>query len=433
MIQSKVSMVMTCYNKVKDIAATFETVLAQEWDNIELILVDDGSTDGTSALIDDYIPRFRNRGFEVTLVRQENAGVAAASKAGLERTTGDYVCLVDCDDFYHENYCTLLAGYLDTHPDIDVVRGIHFKNNTRKTRHTAKASYDLNDKFARIRHMLMADFDDVKGAMCRQTYLEKIHFTDLFVTEIRTTQEPSFWMPLLINNGHIALIPDIVYTYNLLNDGVAIGRHPTYAYWRYKLDNWYEICKRVIRIYDPINEQQLCGLSDLCKEYRLLTFCFNKNLPEYKQQFDKFRESFSYFFDVEMNDSIFTVDEKIFFSLTKNILLGDSNAQKFQINANQKIIAYGILGQRGQRYLSMLYGTEYEPNELWDANGDGIEVKRPDFSRLSSDDLIIVFPADLVIDTTPARQITYNEIEAYILRQKFQKFFKAMEGKCNLK
>jgi hypothetical protein len=134
-----------------------------------------------------------------------------------------------------------------------------------------------------------------------------------------------------------------------------------------------------------------------------------------------------------MDDGFWTTEERVVFSVTKSILLSDSKVQDFEMNENQQTIAYGILGQRGQRYLSMLYGTKYEPNELWDANGDGIEVKRPDFSKLSSNDLVIVFPADLVVNTTPARQITYAEIEPYILRQKFPKFFQAVEGRCNLK
>ena len=61
--QGKVSMVMPCYNKVDYIAEMFDSIISQEWDNIELILVNDGSTDGTREVIAEYEQRFSARGF----------------------------------------------------------------------------------------------------------------------------------------------------------------------------------------------------------------------------------------------------------------------------------------------------------------------------------------------------------------------------------
>jgi len=54
-MQGKVSMVMPCYNKVNDISEMFDSIIAQEWNNIELILVNDGSTDGTRDIIAAFV------------------------------------------------------------------------------------------------------------------------------------------------------------------------------------------------------------------------------------------------------------------------------------------------------------------------------------------------------------------------------------------
>lgn len=80
-----VSMVVPCYNKVNYIGEFFQSVYDQVWDNIELILVNDGSTDGTREIIRQWEPRFVRRGYSVQIIDQENRGVFGAIKAGLER------------------------------------------------------------------------------------------------------------------------------------------------------------------------------------------------------------------------------------------------------------------------------------------------------------------------------------------------------------
>ena len=112
-MQSKVSMVMPCYNKVDYIGEMFQSIVDQVWNNIELILVNDGSTDGTREVIAKWEPKFKERGYEVVIVDQENAGVCAAPKAGLERISGGYVSVVDADDMLAREYVSVMAGWLE--------------------------------------------------------------------------------------------------------------------------------------------------------------------------------------------------------------------------------------------------------------------------------------------------------------------------------
>ena len=113
--QSKTSMVIPCYNKEESISRMFDSILAQEWDNIELILVNDGSTDGTRGIITEYEPKFLERGYEVVIIDQDNQDVAAAVRNGLLRVTGEYVCQVDADDELDPRYVSMMAGWLDEH------------------------------------------------------------------------------------------------------------------------------------------------------------------------------------------------------------------------------------------------------------------------------------------------------------------------------
>ena len=88
-----ISVVIPCYNAERYIAATIDSVLAQEHAGLELIVVDDGSKDGSVELVRRLFPQVR-------IERQANAGVAAARNRGIALATGDYIAFVDADDIW---------------------------------------------------------------------------------------------------------------------------------------------------------------------------------------------------------------------------------------------------------------------------------------------------------------------------------------------
>jgi GT2 family glycosyltransferase len=88
-----ISVVIPCYNAERYIAATIESVLAQEHPGLELIVVDDGSKDGSVDLVCRLFPQVR-------IERQANAGVAAARNRGIGLARGDYIAFVDADDIW---------------------------------------------------------------------------------------------------------------------------------------------------------------------------------------------------------------------------------------------------------------------------------------------------------------------------------------------
>lgn len=90
----KLSVVIPAYNAAPWIKGAVDSVLVQDFTDWELILVDDGSTDGTPALI-DRIAAGDNR---ISAVHQLNAGPGVARNAGIDRATGDYLVFLDSDD-----------------------------------------------------------------------------------------------------------------------------------------------------------------------------------------------------------------------------------------------------------------------------------------------------------------------------------------------
>ena len=101
-----VSVIVPAFNAEATLAATLDSALTQTHSPLEVIVVDDGSTDDTVALVD----RLMRRDPRLALIRQKNAGVAAARNAGLAQARGDYVAWLDADDLWHP---TKLARQLD--------------------------------------------------------------------------------------------------------------------------------------------------------------------------------------------------------------------------------------------------------------------------------------------------------------------------------
>jgi glycosyltransferase involved in cell wall biosynthesis len=101
------SIVMPAYNAEATIGAAVESVLAQTRDDFELIVVDDGSTDRTSTLVEQYASD------RIRLIRQSNAGQAAARNAALALAQGLYVSLLDSDDLWLPTYLEEMANVLE--------------------------------------------------------------------------------------------------------------------------------------------------------------------------------------------------------------------------------------------------------------------------------------------------------------------------------
>ena len=91
----KVSVIVTVYNVENYLPRCLDSLSAQTLEDIELLLVDDGSTDQSGALCDMYAKSHPN----ARVIHKENGGVSSAHNAGLDAATGEFIGFVDSDDF----------------------------------------------------------------------------------------------------------------------------------------------------------------------------------------------------------------------------------------------------------------------------------------------------------------------------------------------
>jgi len=105
-----VSIIMPTFNRADTIKRAIRSVQSQTFTDWELIVVDDGSTDNTVALIEGCDPRLK-------LIRQENRGTAGARNAGLRAAAGSYIAFLDSDDEWLPHHLELCVGFLEAFPE----------------------------------------------------------------------------------------------------------------------------------------------------------------------------------------------------------------------------------------------------------------------------------------------------------------------------
>jgi glycosyltransferase involved in cell wall biosynthesis len=112
----RISVIMPTYNRAGYIGHAIESVLAQTYRDLELIIIDDGSTDDTAGSVAPYL-----RDGRVRILRQENGGAAAARNHGLAERRGKVVAFIDSDDIWEPAKLEIQAAVLDALPNIGLV------------------------------------------------------------------------------------------------------------------------------------------------------------------------------------------------------------------------------------------------------------------------------------------------------------------------
>ncbi len=120
-VQPLVSVVITNYNHGKYLPKAIDSVLSQTYTNYEAIVVDDGSTDNSRSVVENYPT--------IKYIYQENQGLSAARNKGIEVAAGEHLVFLDADDWLYDNALSINAGYLSDEDTVAFVSGAHQKIN----------------------------------------------------------------------------------------------------------------------------------------------------------------------------------------------------------------------------------------------------------------------------------------------------------------
>lgn len=173
-----ISIIVPVYNVEEYLERCIESIIKQTYENIELILVDDGSPDKCPQICD----KWKNKDSRIQVIHKKNGGLSSARNAGIEVATGEYILFVDSDDCIVPEACEKLITYAD---DVDLVVGeatIYENNKITHRIHT-----NLKENF--IYSGLECAVEEIKAgewfaAACYNMYRRKfIIENDLFFVE----------------------------------------------------------------------------------------------------------------------------------------------------------------------------------------------------------------------------------------------------------
>ncbi|WP_018866625.1 MULTISPECIES: glycosyltransferase [unclassified Thioalkalivibrio] len=193
-----VSVIMPAYNTAAYIAESVDSVLDQDYPSVELIVVDDGSTDGTIEVLRAY-------GDRLTLLTQQNQGAAVARNAGIAAASGDYIAFIDSDDVWLPGKLAAQVGYMDQHPQIgmtftawhnwkpdpsgtflkpDSAEGVHPKNPDGKSLVERGSGWLYN-------RLLFGSLPHTITVMMRRDLVERV---GQFDPELKRGQDYDYWL-----------------------------------------------------------------------------------------------------------------------------------------------------------------------------------------------------------------------------------------------
>lgn len=118
-----VSIIVPIYNQQEFLAKSLKSILNQTYSNIEIITVNDGSTDKSLNILE----KFKCNDNRIKIINQENEGLVGATISGIENSTGEYICFVDPDDYIGENFIMNFINNLDD--DYDFIAAGYYQDN----------------------------------------------------------------------------------------------------------------------------------------------------------------------------------------------------------------------------------------------------------------------------------------------------------------
>lgn len=205
-----ISIIIPVYNKTEYLKECLKSALGQTEDDLEVICVDDGSTDGSAEIVE----RFAGNDRRIRIIRQPNLGAGAARNAGIKVARGEYIAFLDADDFYPSND-TLARIYAAAKANnADICGGSFCIKDGDKfiTRFCGEMSGNTFGKEGFI------NFRDYQFDYAYYRFIYRREFLaarSLYFPDYRRYQDPPFMLRAFDAAGRFYAVPDVTYCYRL--------------------------------------------------------------------------------------------------------------------------------------------------------------------------------------------------------------------------
>lgn len=218
----KISIIIPVYNAEKTLDRCLSSIMNSKYENYEIILIDDGSTDNSVSIITDYA----NENNRIKVVSQSNCGPSEARNRGLRLAEGDIISFVDSDDYVRDDYLEQLVKAFDEQ-NADVVffefYCVNFKENklSRNSLPKIKPEYYEN--------LIALSKNDTFGYTWIKAFRKEIAFGIYFNVNQNLYEDEIFTCKLLANPVRIYYLREAIYFYVMSEDSLMQRTHEDYC------------------------------------------------------------------------------------------------------------------------------------------------------------------------------------------------------------
>lgn len=287
----KISVIVPCYNIESYLPRCIESILAQTYKNLEVILISDGSTDGT----DEVIREYAKKDSRIIPVFKQNSGVSDTRNRGLDMATGDYIGFVDGDDYIEpEMYETLLKNAIENNADISHC-GYQMVFPSRVDYYYNTGKKVIQDNKKGIRDIIVGDY--VEPSPCIKIYRKNIVNNLRMPPDIKINEDVIFNFYAFVNSRK-SVYEDLPFYHYILRKGSAATskidqnklfdpvrvRKEIFEYSLKNLDNEIQSVAYSSYLNSIINLYRVVSNSKL-KEYKEDSFILKRQIKEIKGNF----------------------------------------------------------------------------------------------------------------------------------------------------
>lgn len=214
------SVIIPVYNSEKYIAECIQSVLSQTFTDFEIILVDDGSTDASGAICDEYRQRFPEK---IKVIHKPNGGAASARNAGIDIAAGRFLAFTDSDDTIHPDmYTTLFETIERTGADIVETFFIPSGNKIEALKHwNAETALTGRDALCQ-----MLDWN-MTASLCTKLF-RKEAVKGLRMDEGHTNEDFRYLCEVYLREPSVVVLPQAFYTYRATEGSVTRSLRPNF-------------------------------------------------------------------------------------------------------------------------------------------------------------------------------------------------------------
>ena len=238
------SVIVPVYNSEKYLATSLDSLLYQDFADVEFLCINDGSTDNSLSILEEYATldsRFR-------VVNKENGGPSSARNLGINLARGKYICFLDSDDYYSENALEILQESIKDDPEVLIFGSNAFPSVPRPSEWLVKTLTTPNTFFEQIDGQTLLTTAYLRVYSWRCCFLRDALFQNKLRFDGKFTwgEDALFLYEALIKLHGIKVVSDVVYNYRHVRQDSLMNQIT--RNWAKYADVQYEILRELISI-----------------------------------------------------------------------------------------------------------------------------------------------------------------------------------------